>query len=171
MYLWRVDRLVEYFRNDQVTEREKLKYMILYGVLLAAVPEVGLWGAGSMGYEYTHMSAVGVLVGVVITILGTYYCYAKNRDGDNRDFITRIMCIGLPVTIRVIVLFLPAFVVLVILEQVYGIGTRTNEFGQSVSYATWLDVLFAAVSYAVAYLYLAKKMAVVAQAAPAPEQG
>ncbi|MFZ5865908.1 MAG: hypothetical protein ACOYXY_08520 [Thermodesulfobacteriota bacterium] len=166
MYLWRVDRLVEDFRNDQVTEREKLKYMILYAVVYAAVIDAVFW----TGHEFTYMDAGKLLVDVLINVYGTYYCYAKNRAGDNRDFITRYMCIGLPVGVRVLVFFIPVFFVAGVLAVAYGIGTRTNEFGQSVSYTTWLDVLVTGAPYAVMYLYLGNKIAAVAKVAPAPEQ-
>ena len=167
MYFWRVDRLVEDFRNDQVTEKEKLKYMILYGVFYA----VAVNSAFSTAFESTYMDAVELLITASIAIFGTYYCYAKNRGGDGRDFVTRFMCIGLPVTVKVAILFLPLFVASLIVEKAYGIGTQTNEFGQSVSYTTWPDLLLNGVLYAVMYLYLAKKMAAVAKVAPASEPG
>ena len=69
MYFWRVDRLVEDFRNDQVTEREKLKYMILYGVLYA----VAVNSAFSTAFESTYMDAVELLITASIAIFGTYY--------------------------------------------------------------------------------------------------
>ncbi|MEW6533014.1 MAG: hypothetical protein AB1473_19445 [Thermodesulfobacteriota bacterium] len=175
MYLWRVDRLVEDFRNDQVTEREKLKYMILYGICLVVGIQGALWAGQLKGLEYSYVDTVNVLIAAVINVYGTYYCYAKNRDGDNRDLITRFLCIGLPVAIRVFVFFIPAFVLVGVvvyrLRVMHGIGTGTNELGQSVSYTTWLDVLLDAAFSAVMYLYLATKMAAVARVAPASEQG
>ena len=56
---------------------------------------------------------------LTISVFGVHRCYAINSSGDNKDFILRVMCIGLPVMIRVLAVTIPVFIAGGILETVF----------------------------------------------------
>ena len=98
MYIWRVNRLVEDLRADQVTEAESLKYLIFVAIICTISTDPVF----AIGIEYSIFDALITLVLVIGVVFGTYYCYRKNQSGDNRDFIRRFVCLSVPVGIRLI---------------------------------------------------------------------
>ena len=52
-----------------------------------------------------------------VTVLGILYCYAVKKKGDGKDFVTRFICLSVPVTVRI------AAGLIVAVMLVYGIGS------------------------------------------------
>jgi hypothetical protein len=98
LYIWRVNRLVEDFRRERVSEAESAKYLVFVSVfiLLSTDPVFVL------EVEYSVLDILVTLVMVMGAIFGTYYCFRKNQSGDNCDFIRRFVCLSVPVGIRLI---------------------------------------------------------------------
>jgi len=115
MYLWKVDSLVEDFKSGNVSQKEELKYMLLFTIAITLASDPALYVGSSYNYYDTLSSAL--VLG--ISIFGVYYCYKLNSSGDDRDFIVRVMCIGLPVMVRILVVMLPVFIIGVILEAIF----------------------------------------------------
>lgn len=154
MYFWRVNSLVEDFRNDKVTEKEKLKYMILFGIVVAIISDPIMW----IDSKYSIMDTINLIVMIVTTTLGTYYCYSKNKSGDNKDFITRFMCLGLPVGLRLFVFALPVFIIVGVIEIKYGIGKQINKLGEDVYLTTINHVVVDFFFELIYFAYLGKKL-------------
>ena len=98
MYLWRVDRLVEDLRSDRLTEWEGVKYLITLGVVYTLFTDPFFVA----GIDYSRLDALSTLIIAVATASGTYYCYTKNRAGDDRDFVRRLVCLTVPVGVRML---------------------------------------------------------------------
>lgn len=93
------------------------------------------------------------LLMVCITIIGTWLCYRTNRNGDNKDFITRYICLWIPIAIRIALLGIAALMIYVPLGMVL-IGPEYLESD------TWLDALFIVVFVSLFYwrLYAAMRL-------------
>jgi hypothetical protein len=115
VYLWKVDSLVEDFRAGKVTQREQFKYVMLSTIAIMIVSDPILYA----GTVYNSYDTVGSLIMLIISVIGTYACYKINAGGDNQDFIQRLLCIGLPVGVRVIVAFIPILLVSFIVEGLF----------------------------------------------------
>ena len=115
MYLWKVDSLVEDFKSGKVTQKEELKYMLLFTIAMALASDPIL----SMGDSYNYYDTLNSTQTLGISILGIIYCYKINSRGDDRDFILRVMCIGLPVMVRVLAVMIPVFVAASFVEVFY----------------------------------------------------
>lgn len=115
MYLWKVDSLVDDFKSGQVSQREELKYMLLFTIVMALASDP----LAHIGSSYNFYDAIDSVLIIGISILGIYSCYKINKNGDNREFIVRMMCIGLPVMIRTLVVFVPVFFIGGILEMAF----------------------------------------------------
>jgi RsiW-degrading membrane proteinase PrsW (M82 family) len=101
LYLWNTKALINDLRNEQVTQEEQLKYFLLGAVLVFALPErVTLY----------HV------VDIVILILGVLSCYNANSKGDNKDFIVRLTCLAIPLSIRI---FLPSLFFMIVLTGLF----------------------------------------------------
>jgi len=104
MYIWRVKKLIDEFRADEVTERKQLSYLLVFLVLsyIAADPYVN----NALGYGTMNaMDIVLLPLSIVIAVAGTVLCYgAAKTTSSSAGFLPRYICLGLPVMIRVIVL-------------------------------------------------------------------
>ncbi len=147
MYFWHVDKLVEDFRNNNVSEKEKFKYFLLFGVLMTLCMDPFMY----IGLSYSVIDSA-ITAGMLIAVIGgTYYCYISNRDVDDKDFISRFLCIGLPIAVRLLIFSIPIMIAIIALEEVYGIGAEGNEidvgmYRTTVGQAIW-TVSFVAIYY------------------------
>ena len=89
---------------------------------------------------------------------GVYYCYKSNAAGDNKDFIVRVICIGLPVMVRVLVFFIPVIILAAVLEFNFSSALIADDSNPEV-YETSIYMVAAVVMLSVSYyVYLAKKI-------------
>jgi hypothetical protein len=116
MYLWNVNGLADELRAERTTEKNKLLYY-LFTVLFAWVMDELNTGGPEISTPYGLLSLV---VGIAVTVLGMFYCYGVNQKGDGKCFVTRFICLSVPVTVRIAV-GLIAVVVLV-----YGVGSAVG---------------------------------------------
>jgi hypothetical protein len=151
MYLWKVDSLVEDFRSGKLSQKEEFKYMLLFTVLMVLVSDPALHIGHSYNYYDTLISAL--ILG--ISILGTFYCYKINSSGDDKDFIVRVMCIGIPVMIRVLAVMIPVSTVVGILEAEFIFPESLDE---ETFETTPIQVVLISIAIAVYYWYLSIKI-------------
>jgi hypothetical protein len=145
MYLWKIDSLVNDFKEGKVTQKEELNYILLYVITSLLFTDKFL-------YIYDIYDAIDSIAMLIITIIGTYYCYIVNSKGDNKDFMVRYMIIGLPAGIRI---YLIAFLLIII----YSLLFMTQDKLESDSYETTLSfVIWSSLSAIVYFWYLSKKI-------------
>ncbi|MEN8140666.1 MAG: hypothetical protein ABFR97_05515 [Thermodesulfobacteriota bacterium] len=167
MYFWHVDKLVEDFRNDAVSEKEKFKYMLLSGIILTFITDPILW----IGTKYSLLDTVNLFGMLVIVIAGTYFCYTSNRDSDNKDFVTRFMCIGIPVGIRIFAVIIPISIALGIVEGMNGVGIEYNAADEEIYSTTLSQVICSALFGIIYYLHLGNTLKSIASGSNKPLQG
>ena len=109
----------------------------------------------NLGSYYNFYDTIGSVFTLGISILGLYYCFKINAGGDNKDFILRVICLGLPVTIRVTITMIPVFIVVGILDIVYLSGESLNE--ESIG-STPMQVVLMSVFTAGHFWYLSLKI-------------
>ncbi|AFM22864.1 hypothetical protein [Desulfomonile tiedjei] len=107
MYWWNVSKLAEDLREGRVQEKERFKYYIAAILMYSIVLEL----APFFPETFNMVEFISSAVGVIITIAGTILCYRVNRNGDNTDFIGRMICLSWPVSIKIGVLFSAIFIV------------------------------------------------------------
>jgi len=107
MTFWNAARLADDLREGRVSEREKLRYLLLLVALHS------LAGSGSASVVDALRSdrpgaALWPLLGFVIAVVGLVACFRANARGDGRHFLDRIYCLAVPVWIPVYVAYLAA---------------------------------------------------------------
>jgi len=146
MYLWKVNNLIDDLRNDRITEKESMKYLVVTSVLYI----LGNDSYFTIGLEYSYLDTISTFLIIAITIVGTLYCYSANNIGDNRDFIKRFFCLSLPVSIRLLVIVTPLAIVSAVLATEYWpeafstapLGETYKTDIWSVSLGVLVEVLF-----------------------------
>ena len=154
MYLWKVDNLVEDFKSGKVSQKEEFKYMLLFTVLIIFSSDPLLY----IDSSYNTYDFVSSLLWLASSVWGIYYCYKINSEGDNKDFIIRVMCIGLPVAIRVLVFLIPIILLIGFVEGFSSVKLTAQD-PNAEAYDTTAYQVVTSVIYVVSYyMYLAKKI-------------
>ena len=123
MYFWKVDKLVTELKEGSVTQYEEFKYMLLFTIVTILVTDPILYS----DITYNSYDFINSILFISISCAGTYLCYKLNKQGDDKDFIKRVMCIGLPVAVRVFVLSMPIVIICVSIEDTSLENTETYE--------------------------------------------
>jgi len=111
VYFWNTKQLALDLCEGKVTERQQMWYLLAFTVLASVCIQVALWLPGERVGFSTY---VGGLAAIGMTILGLRDCYQVNSRGDGRDFVIRFVCVSLPVTCRLVAVFLPLVIVFVL---------------------------------------------------------
>ncbi|BEV07840.1 hypothetical protein [Methylophilus sp. DW102] len=151
MYLWKVDSLVKDFKSGKVSQKEEFKYMLMFTILMSVASNQALY----IESIYNYYDALSSALVFGISIFGVYYCYKINSCGDDRDFLVRVFCIGLPVLIRVSAVMIPLLIGSKSLETLLLNPEFLNEVTVE---TTVVDVVVISTSIAAYYWYLATKI-------------
>ena len=158
MYFWKVDSLVEDFKLGKVSQKEEFKYLLCSTILMVLATNPALY----IGSSYNYYDTLGSGLNLGISIFGVFYCYKINSNGDDSDFISRMMCIGFPVIIRVSGMMIPILIVGVIADTLLN----PELFNEEVVRTTPIQVAVVSLFLAACYWYLSKKIADVSSRAP-----
>jgi len=100
MFLWDVHALALRFRAKRVSEWDKFRYYALILILGALFQ-----GSFHPGHYSSPFQEIQETIAVTfLSVLGAWYCYQVNGRGDNEDFMGRILCLGFPIAIRILVI-------------------------------------------------------------------
>ncbi len=155
MYLWKVDRLIDDFRAGEITQTEQFKYILFNTVLMVLISDPFVYS----GSSYNLYDLINSLCALIVSIGGVYCCYKRNKEGDNRDLIVRLVCIGLPVGIRVFVFLIPLFILIGFLDIFIAGDIENADFANEPIETTPYDIASFIFFLLVYYIYLSKKIA------------
>lgn len=100
MELWRASRLATALRQDRLSERQKLAYLLVGLTLQFFIPRTGL--------VFRGQTVLGLTLGLLllgVMLWGTWRTFALNQQGDGAHFLERYLVLGLPVMIQAYVRF------------------------------------------------------------------
>jgi hypothetical protein len=100
MYIWRVKSLIEDLRVERVPERDKMLYLLVTGIFYVLISDPFIY----IGLKYTWLDGASLAIRLASLVVGILYVYRINKAIDNRDFITRFVCLSVPITVRVLAL-------------------------------------------------------------------
>lgn len=143
MYLWNINELVKELKNDKVTKRElwifrflgpllSLTTAVLFTILLfshhfiASIFDYIVSGGDARMTFYNWVGLVTGFITIIISIVGFYLCYKTNKEGDNKNFATRMTCLSFPINFHMTVYVLAFLSVLLII--VFAIVTGKISF-------------------------------------------
>jgi len=144
MYIWKVSPLIQELKSEGISQKEQLKYFLTLSILMLLATDPYL----NSGFEYVAYDSINTVVVTVITILGILYCYKVNEEADGKDFILRFMTLGLPTTVRfLVVVVLVTFIYYSFIDSSDSVVMTTQP----------IDVLFIASFEVGYYFYLSRK--------------
>ena len=96
MYFWNIIALKQQLRNDDLSELDSLKYIIMLSLIgMLPIPKPPYFTTGAFFYY---------VFGAAIFVLGTVYCYRRNGGLSSKDFLARYLSLSWVLAIR----FLPS---------------------------------------------------------------
>ena len=116
MYHWNIADLVEDFRNNEVSEKDKFNYYVATSLMVALVSSAFL-GSSETSTTLDYFSDFCELL---ITYFGIQYVYQINAG--QGSFIERVICISWPLMLKFIVYSIIAYIPVAIL----GAGTQLH---------------------------------------------
>ena len=134
--------LIDKFRDGTFKEAEVGPYFMAYMILTAAV--MGLAFGGPNPWDIA-----GGVASVVITIFGVLHLKKKNGETFGDLFVSKYFCLGWVITVRMLLLAIPAAVVLFAFASIIGGADAINPAGAIFTIALeilfywWLGSLFA----------------------------
>jgi len=124
MYIWKVNKLTEDLKLGRVTSKEEFKYLLANTVAVVIITDPYLY----IGTSYNNNDIINTISMLLISIIGLLYCYKVNTSGDNNDYIRRFICISIPIAIRILVFYIPIFILYSVLIYIYSANTNTSNF-------------------------------------------
>ncbi len=127
MQIFNDTKLALRFRSDSVSEREKFFYFLIYTALISILTST--WASSNLLETINKWDIYADILIILSNILGTILIYHTNSKGDNRDFISRSLCLSFPVAVKALLLII-LFYLLALLSDVFA-GTALIEDGTS----------------------------------------
>ena len=133
MYLWNTKALAMKLKNGELKQSDRFTYFIVFIILIALISEVSFYTTEDL----TVITITDSIISIIITVIGTLISYKINKNGDDREFIDRYICISIPITFKLISLSMVCY-------TFYLIGCYLilgNEFDKYLDTTTWIDVI------------------------------
>jgi hypothetical protein len=108
MYWWNVSKLAEDLREGRVDEKERFKYFLATFVAWNIVVQLFIYS----GVPFSIGAFISAAINLIVAGFGIVLCYRANKSGDDTDFIGRMICLGWPIGVRLVVTFSAIFLLL-----------------------------------------------------------
>lgn len=108
MYWWNVSKLAEDLRDGRVDEKERFKYFLATFIAWNTVVQLFIYS----GVPFSIGAFISTAVNLTVAVIGIVLCYRANESGDDADFIGRMICLGWPIGVRLVVTFSAIFLLL-----------------------------------------------------------
>ena len=147
MYWWKVSKLAEDLREGRVGEKDRFMYFLATILVWTAS---GNLPRSSIELPITEVAALPISVVIVLT--GTIICYRANRSRDNTDLIGRMVALGWPIFVKVVVLsVVPAFAMISLIDIV---GTAMGYASDQIQKAWDLGGVVYVLVFGIVYYWL-----------------
>jgi len=146
MYLWNIKALATKLKTGELSQAERFKYLFLSVILVTLAMEASAYE----GKISTAISITESIMFLMITVGGTLLCYRANKKGDNKEFADRIICLSIPISLKVGVFFIGIYAVYFIAGYI-ALGDTFEQYTNS---TTWIDVFFALLAAVTLYWLL-----------------
>lgn len=149
MYLLRTSRLIEDIQNEVVTQKETMKYLFVFMlgiVVLNLCFELFLLTEEPMSVLTPKVILLKNFIITIITIGGIYYCYRKNYQGNDTNFVERFICLSIPIGFKVLFYGVVVIILQTILGEIIKKEIYSYLFGSG-AFEFSLEIIFELVFY------------------------
>jgi len=99
MYFWNINALVQKLKTNTLSTYEQAQYY--FALVLCNTVQMGTSAIKRQpSLLSVNQNLLLILAGIIILIGGVLYCYRINKSGDNKEFLTRMICLTFTGSIR-----------------------------------------------------------------------
>lgn len=99
MYFWKTKILATQIKETNISEEEQKNYYIATSVLATAFMYIAIAG-GTPNLKATLTECVLL---IIVTIFGINITFKTNQGNDGSNYISRVVMLGLPILIKIII--------------------------------------------------------------------
>ena len=151
MYWWNIKALAKELKAKKVSQLEKFKYF--FAISIVAVVYLEFVYLVPLLEELTTLDVVGSLAYIFLVVLGTIFCYKANKEGDNKEFVDRFICLSWPIGIRIAAILIATLVLILIV----GYSIAGDAFDTYIEKTTIIDVMVFDVGFTLAFYLWVRK--------------
>lgn len=101
-------------QNGEITERQKMYYYLFISLSTVAVLSLASYSEPMIDNTYVRgFEAIGY---ILLTLFGTFAIFKVNEQGDNKDFLSRLFVLSLPISVRMFVYGTVLYLLLIIVS-------------------------------------------------------
>jgi hypothetical protein len=134
MYFWNIESLAYELKANSLSEWQKAKYLIANLVINLSFASLSYL----LGARFSLLSVASYTLGGITAAFCIAHVFNINHKADGKNFIERLVCFGLPATMRVGVYYLGFIVVFYIfslnIHIPYFVSTLLHVFATTVVY-------------------------------------
>jgi hypothetical protein len=123
MIFWNTNKLAEQLRNNELSQREILSYYIFDAVVI-----------GFISYLPTDPNTLpdsfffGIaFIMAVINLFGLLNLADINEKGDGKNIVERLVCLSVPVSLKLLSLWIAILILFIILKEVVSASEKSLE--------------------------------------------
>ncbi len=119
MFFFSEKKLARKLHEGQVTEKEQMIYLLCLALFYALLLTSVFYPEASSAITTTIYDYLLDFVGIAFTAIAIIYSSFINKSGDNKAFVSRYICISIPLTIKFVILLWFANVISTSLDSEY----------------------------------------------------
>ncbi|TXR53843.1 hypothetical protein [Reinekea thalattae] len=155
IYFLNVSEISNRIRQGEFSQAMMLKQFILFSILFYSgfnLPIV-LAGEPANSWLVWRMNILTIIVQAVIHYYGIWYTYQINAKGDGKDYLNRVFCLALPISIRLLfyILLVVIAIIVVFFLLVFINNIELNDY-----FVSALTIVLSG-AYSAAFYYLVGK--------------
>lgn len=98
MYFWNDKKLSIDLKENKISQRDVLNYFFILLIMDSISAMYVLKSSNNQG-----LTLLSALIALIIHLVGISLCFKNNEQGDGKNFLDRLICLALPINIKVMV--------------------------------------------------------------------
>ncbi|ENW91946.1 MULTISPECIES: hypothetical protein [Acinetobacter] len=101
MYFWNTKKLIEDLKNDRLSEQNYKNYYLISSVFMFII----MFAMRLSPIVDVVQNTIDALLNIIIFIIGVNFCFKANGGNQGKQFLSRLICLCLPIGIRFILAY------------------------------------------------------------------
>jgi hypothetical protein len=99
MYFWKYKELAKALADRTLTDKQYRIYLVLFWIQMLTMP-----------FMYLDVDSSELVIAIIGLVAWLWITYTLNKKGDGQEYFKRLVCLDLPITLRVFAIFFPLII-------------------------------------------------------------
>lgn len=111
MYFWNTNKLIDDLKNERLADKDYKNYYLIS----ASITFLMMFAIRFSPVVDIVPSTINTVITILMLIIAVNFCFTANGGGHGKQFLNRLICISLPITIKIFLVYFLLFVFIVII--------------------------------------------------------